>query len=1359
MNNRILKMVGRFAGFAGLIFTALIISQFVVSSANAQNKAASMKAGKKAAASKKAGKNSKNKKKSKDKEEEGEDDEHRVVKLAPRMSEFKAGEPISKTANTFGVTPAIRNVIEANQPQRDFEGEQSIRDEENNEIEVDRIVDGAGLGNKPFSDPLAMKSRERFSILSPQVMPGPALSFNGILSADLLTIFGTTSMPPDTVGDVGPNHYVQATNFGVFRVYSKNGTSLTPIATISTLFSGLPAGDVCRTQNNGDPVVNYDPLADRWLVSQFYSTAPYGQCIAVSRTGDPTGAWYAYNFPAPNPNFADYPHMSVWTDGYYLATHEFGGTPQTFKGGGFYAFNRNKMLIGDPTAEFIYFADPNSFGHLPTDIDGYMPPPAGTSQYFMEYDATVFGGTDSLVIHELVPNFTTPANSTFTLKPRVGVAAFDPRNPSGRADIEQPGSTPANTGPNLDALGTNNMFRLAYRNLGTVAAPINSYVTNWTVNVSGVAPTTPDLYQAASRWEELRRDNTGALSVFDQGTHAPDPVSGTGRNRWMGSIAQDNQGNIALGFSRSGPGATEFPDIVWAGRTGGQTPAGALNEGETTMHASTGVQSSGNRWGDYSAMTVDPTDDCTFWFTTEWREAVNNGTATNNPFKWSTRIGNFKFPTCSAAPKGQISANVTNCDTGLPVNGASLVAQAGGFLRNTNASGNLISNIIAGPGAYTLSAFRKGYTGSTTTNVSVTDGLTTNGNVCLTGGFTILELITAPVATPVDENGNTRLDPGEIATLNIPLRNDGGLDANNTTATLSTTTPGVIILPQQTLPYSDIVKEGGTGNTATPFRFKLDRSFVCGSPINFTLTVNYNGTTAAKTFNFTVVTVPPVSVSTTLDTTPPPTNMDYIWSIGTQTGRLARNGVVSNCAAAKAAPGLQDSTPGRRYDAYRFTASAAGCITVTVSSPGSLLYTAAYNNAGYDPSNPTINFLGDPGTSSTAMTYSFNVTAGQQFTVVVHEVTPNTAPAQNYTLSLSGPVTQACQTFISSFEGDVASRPNGDSVYQSTDPSLIEQFLVGGASMDPSVNEFQRADVAPYASKGDGILDITDVNLAEQYLISAVAQQTAGGPLSPAGPIPSQESLSSAGSKVNPKAESAALLPRVVRASNVTTSAGQTVTVPILVDAEGDETGYSFTLDYNPQILTNTAVTVGNVGGTRAFVIGTTNPNDGVADGKTTFSVRNFPNTQIAAGNGQILVNVTFQVAAGAPAGTTPLTFSGMPTPNSVTNANSQLLATTFAPGQVNITGPSAAGASIGGRVISSNGRGINRATVTLTDADGSTRQAVTSAFGYYRFEDVAAGQTYIVSVEAKRYRFVQSSRTVSLNADDDSINFIGSGF
>ena len=662
-----------------------------------------------------------------------EDEKPRVVKVAPRRGDAGLQGPISKTAESFGITPPIRDMPEVRDGLPPFKGKVVIKDEENNEVEVDRTVPGAGFGDAPFEDPLAKKSRETSSLFSPQVMPGPALTFNGILSANLLTTFGTTSMPPDTVGDVGPNHYVQATNIGVFRVFNKTGTALTATARISTLFAGLPAADKCRTLDNGDPVVNYDPLADRWLVSQFYvpSGGPFGQCIAVSQTGDPTGAWFAYNFPAPNANFADYPHWAVWTDGYYLAVHEFNAAGTAYVQGGFFAFNRNKMIVGDPTANFIYFSDTASFGALPADLDGYMPPPAGTSEFFMEFSSTFFGGTDSIVTHELVPNYTTPGSSTFTLKPALAVAAFDPRKPAGRNVIEQP--TPALTTEYMDAVNNRNMFRIGYRNLGTLAVPVNSYVSNWTVNVSGVSPTTAALYQAAVRWEELRRSGAGALSVFDQGTHAPDPVSGTGRNRWMASIAQDNTGNIALGFSRSGVLATEFPDIVWAGRTGGQTAAGTMNEGEATMFASTGIQNIGNgRWGDYSAMTIDPVDDCTFWYTSEWRDSINNGIGTNNGFKWSTRIGNFKFPACTAQPKGQIAANITDCASGLPINGATVTANTGNFSRLTNSGGTLVSNIIAAPDTYTVNVGKSGFT-TGTTSAAVTDGGTATVTMCLSG--------------------------------------------------------------------------------------------------------------------------------------------------------------------------------------------------------------------------------------------------------------------------------------------------------------------------------------------------------------------------------------------------------------------------------------------------------------------------------------------------------------------------------------------------------------------------------------------------------------------------------------------------
>ena len=1352
MKTPILKIVGRFTGFAGMFLIALMILPFVERSVNAQNKAVSAGARHKSVVSKRAGKNGKikNKYKNKENQDDEQEDKPRVVKLAPRTGKFEAGTPISKTATSFGVTPALRDMPEVSGAAvkiKDLDGEPVIRDEENNEIEVDRSV--PGVGELPFHDPLAIKSRGKFSVLSPQAMPGPALSFNGILGADVIATFASGSMPPDTVGDVGPNNYIQAANFGVFRIFNKSGTPLTATATISTLFSSLPSGDICRNSNSGDPIVNYDPLADRWMISQFYTVAPYGQCVAVSQTSDPTGAWYAYNFPTPNGNFADYPHWAVWTDGYYLATHEFGGTPQVYVQGGFYAFNRNKMLAGDPSANYIYYSDANSFGQLPVDVDGYAPAPTGTSELFIEFNSTFYGGTDSLTIHELVPNYTTPASSTFTLKPALPVAAFDPREPSGRADIEQP--VVASTAY-LDSISGRSMFRVAYRNLGTAAAPVNSYVMNWTVNVSGASAATTitaATYQAGIRWEELRRDNAGTLSVFDQGTHAPDPASGTGRNRWLGSIGQDNQGNIGLGFSRSGIGATDFPDIVWAGRTGGQVAAGTLNQGEATMHASTGYQNITNdRWGDYSAMTVDPSDDCTYWFTSEWRDAANNSSAGNAPFNWSTRVGNFKFPGCTAAPKGQIASNVTNCATGLPITGASVLAQAGGFLRMTNASGNLISNIIAAPGDYTLTGFKKGYTTSTSAAVTVTDGGTTSGNICLGGGFTILELVSTPAPTPVDENANGRLDPGETATLNIPVKNTGGLDATAVSATLSTTTPGVTILAPQTQPYPDVQKETGTGTNVGPYKFKLGAGFVCGSTIDFTLTVNYNGTTAAQTINFTVATIPPFSVTTTLDTTAPPTAPEYTATTGTQTGRLARSGVASVCGTAKAAPGLTVTTGARQYDAYTFTATSAGCITVTLASTaGTNIYSAAYNSTGFVPSNPNTNFLADAGSSGASVSYGFNVTAGQTFTVVVHEVNVGGGIGTNYTLSLSGPINRGCQTFTPlPSEGDVSTRPGGDGFVDSDDIQQIRQFSVG-MGLPYQSNEFQRADDSPRSSSGDGILDGDDVQQARRYAIGTDASQAAAGPSTPSPIAPPVSDVAVKG-KVNARTKDGVqAAPAAFRVDAQNTSAGSTLVVPIRVDTVGNEAGYTFSIAFDAAKLTNPLVAIGNGGGDVIF-----NANNA---GQIGFSVTSFSGGTIAAGNNIALVNVTFTVAAGATAGTTPITFTDTPARRkaSGTDPNNPITQPTYAAGTITIGGATAAGATISGRVSNGKGRGVANARVIITDSTGQVVQtARTNAFGYYSVADITAGETYIVSVESKQYKF--GTRIITVAQDVDGIDF-----
>ncbi len=265
-----------------------------------------------------------------------------------------------------------------------------------------------------------------------------------------------------------------------------------------------------------------------------------------------------------------------------------------------------------------------------------------------------------------------------------------------------------------------------------------------------------------------------------------------------------------------------------------------------------------------------------------------------------------------------------------------------------------------------------------------------------------------PVATEAVGNGNGRIEPGETANLTIPLNNVGLADASGVTATLTTSTPGVTIL-NNTSNYSNIAKGVGTAANATPYRFSLSNNFPCGGNINFALTVNYTGgSNASQMFNFTIDTAPPSNTATTLDTTAPAATANYTATTGTQTGRLARTGVTSSCEAAKAAPGLTVTTGERRYDAYTYTAASSGCITVTLSAPTTALYSAAYNNSGFVPANPNTNYLADAGSSGTNTSYSFNVTAGQTFTVVVHEVDVNGGFGTNYTLNVSGAIAGAC---------------------------------------------------------------------------------------------------------------------------------------------------------------------------------------------------------------------------------------------------------------------------------------------------------------------------------------------------------------
>ncbi len=498
--------------------------------------------------------------------------------------------------------------------------------------------------------------------------------------------------------------------------------------------------------------------------------------MAISKTGDPTGSYYLYAFLMANgaDEFPDYPKLGVWPDGYYMSVRQFGGGGTSFDGAAAVGFDRQKMLVGDPHAAAIYFdlsltiVPPGIDGMLPSDHDGLEPPPAGAPCVFAWFTDDNFGDPgDGLVLYNFHADFNTPANSTFLERPEatylspLALAPYDARQPSGRADIEQP--PPSTAADNLDSLANSLMFRLQYMNRNGT----ESLVGNITVNASGVNPSTPANYQAAVRYFQLGKSSpTAPYTVAEQATFSPDAGNGaTGLNRWMASAAMDVQGNLAIGYTISGLSPATFASLGYAARAFNDPPGG-LFQGEGTLFAGTGVQlATGNRWGDYSSLMIDPVDDCTFWYTSQYY-------TTNAQFAWHSRIGTFKFPTCTAPAQGTLSGTITDCDGGATFD-ASMVMVAGGpsagFSATSNADGTYSTQLAPGDYTVTVSSAPHGCTLAGPFNVTIIDGETTTLDACLTGTPN-----TAYMSTAVSGgNGNGVIDSNECNDLSVTLMVSG----------------------------------------------------------------------------------------------------------------------------------------------------------------------------------------------------------------------------------------------------------------------------------------------------------------------------------------------------------------------------------------------------------------------------------------------------------------------------------------------------------------------------------------------------------------------------------------------------------
>jgi len=453
--------------------------------------------------------------------------------------------------------------------------------------------------------------------------PAPSLVFEGLSDDNNAAIVGGRVVPPDTEGDVGLHYYVQWNNL-IFAIYDKTTGTIAsgggPFAG-NSIWSGF--GGVCETNNNGDPIVLYDHLAGRWLLSQF--AINYGvQCFALSQTGDPRGPYDRWAFTvSPNQN-NDYPKIGIMPQSYVLTTRDFpSGTPPFAAAT---LFDRKAMLAGDPAARFV--SDGVNCGA--DCVDGWQPPhlegpppPAGTPVILTkvwddDFDGPVTGCDGVRLWRYEVDWSVDPPTTSFAELPTACGVNFD-NDMCGffnRDCIAQLGTT-----QRLDPVDELQMYRAQYRHWPNY----DSLMVDTTVDAGGD--------RAGQHWAELRNSGSG-WTIYQEGTYAPADTL----NRWMGSIAMDGDGNIALGFSTSS--ATTYPSIAYNTKQASDPADGMLSGGEQVLHSGTGSQTGANRWGDYSAMSVDPVNDCTFFYTQEYYQ-------TTGSFDFNTKVGAFTLADCN----------------------------------------------------------------------------------------------------------------------------------------------------------------------------------------------------------------------------------------------------------------------------------------------------------------------------------------------------------------------------------------------------------------------------------------------------------------------------------------------------------------------------------------------------------------------------------------------------------------------------------------------------------------------------------------------------------------------------------------
>jgi len=594
---------------------------------------------------------------------------------------------------------------------------------------------------------------------------GPVVSFEGLANDDNGTNASDRSLPPDAEGDVGPRHYVQWVNTSL-AIFDKQGTRLLGPLSGNVVWSGFGfaegddvAARLCDSENRGDPLVLYDQLADRWVLSQFAwrfsgpnPAPPFVQCFAVSATPDPSGRYFRYAFRMPEDLFNDYAKVAMWPDAYVLTDVATGQAAEAdedgrIAGAGVVALDRSDMLAGRPTVG-VYVLIDGTPALLPVDLDGPAALPGArplADPILVGLDDDEQDVADALELWRFHPDFADAGASVLSGPTLLPTAAFDSNVCPGFGCISQPGDAPM-----LDALSDRLMFRAEYRRFDDYDALALTHTTRADASE-----------RAALRWYELRDYGYG-LVIARRGVLAP---SDDKLNRWLGSAALDRHGDLGLAFSVSGAGPSDFPSI---GYTGVPAEADAPMPGEGRLALGDGAQTAGRRWGDYGSLTVDPADGCSFWLTHEYYPQ----TGTDG---WHTRIGSFRFPECGAVPTIDGAAREGEELAAAPGAWPELPGATFGYQwRRCGADGRSCFDVAGATGpAYRLTSSDVDWT----MRVAVTAVAPEGTSSTLSRQTRVV--VPVPAVGPVDLTATTSLSPssakpGDDILLTVQVSNRGG---------------------------------------------------------------------------------------------------------------------------------------------------------------------------------------------------------------------------------------------------------------------------------------------------------------------------------------------------------------------------------------------------------------------------------------------------------------------------------------------------------------------------------------------------------------------------------------------------------